>query len=167
MFKEISSLELNCNPCRMIGREWMLVTAESEGKTNTMTAAWGGLGNMWNKDVAFVVVRPQRYTHDFIENSDTFSLTFFDDSFRAKMSYLGKVSGRDEDKIKNAQLTLCHDEAAPYFKEARTVLICKKLYVQRFERQCFCDASLDEKWYEAEDYHDMYIAEITTVLVNE
>ena len=60
--KEIKPEELQKNPFQMIGKEWLLVTAEKEGKTNTMTASWGGVGIMWGKPVAYVFIRPQRYT---------------------------------------------------------------------------------------------------------
>ena len=50
---------------RLIGKEWMLVTAKNqEGKVNTMTASWGGFGVMWGKNVAVTVLRPQRYTKE-------------------------------------------------------------------------------------------------------
>ena len=85
---------------RLIGKEWMLVTAKNqEGKVNTMTASWGGLGVMWGKNVAVTVLRPQRYTKEFIDQSESFTLSFYDDTFKKDLSYLGSVSGRDEDKI--------------------------------------------------------------------
>ena len=85
---------------RLIGKEWMLVTAKNqEGKVNTMTASWGGFGVMWGKNVAVTVLRPQRYTKEFIDQSESFTLSFYDDTFKKDLSYLGSVSGRDEDKI--------------------------------------------------------------------
>ena len=74
--KEINIESLNKHACQMIGKEWMLVTAAKDGEVNTMTASWGGLGVMWGKNVAFIVIRPQRYTKEFIDASDTLSLTF-------------------------------------------------------------------------------------------
>ncbi len=75
MKKEIKPEELTKNPFHMIGKEWMLVTAEKDGKVNTMTASWGGVGIMWGKPVAYVFIRPQRYTKEFIDGTDTFSLS--------------------------------------------------------------------------------------------
>ena len=69
-FKEIKPEELQKNPFQMIGKEWLLVTAEKDGKANTMTASWGGVGVMWGRNVAFIVIRPQRYTKEFIDASD-------------------------------------------------------------------------------------------------
>ncbi len=91
-FKEILAEEIKNNPFGLIGKDWTLITAENEGKVNTMTASWGGLGVMWGKDVAFVVIRPQRYTKEFIDNTDKFSLTFlmkiFVKSFHIVEKYL-------------------------------------------------------------------------------
>lgn len=59
----------------MVGKEWLLVTAEKDGKANTMTASWGGVGVMWGRNMAFIVIRPQRYTKEFIDASDKLSLS--------------------------------------------------------------------------------------------
>ena len=73
--KSIKPEELQKNVFSMIGKEWLLVTAEKEGQVNTMTASWGGLGVMWGKNVAFIVLRPQRYTKEFVDAGETFSLS--------------------------------------------------------------------------------------------
>lgn len=158
--KEIDVEQLHSDPFTMIGKEWMLVSAEHEGVVNTMTASWGGVGILWNKKVAFVFIRPQRYTKEFIDASDTFSLSFYDESYRQKLAYLGKVSGRDEDKIAKAELHIARDDNTPYFEEANTVLICRKLYKQDLREDCFLDTSLIDKNYPNKDYHTMYVVEI-------
>lgn len=96
------------NPFTLIGKQWMLITAEKDGKVNTMTASWGGLGEIWEQSAAYIVVRPQRYTKEFLDAADTFSLTFFEESYRKTLSYLGTVSGREEDKIAKPGLTIAH-----------------------------------------------------------
>jgi len=142
-FKEISAEELNESPFKMIGKDWMLVAAEKEGKVNAMTASWGGLGVMWNKNVAYVFLRPQRYTKEFVDSSEKFSLSFYDASHRETLQYLGSVSGRQEDKMAKAGLTLLEGEDAPCFVEARAVLICRKMYAQKFGSECFVDKSVE------------------------
>ena len=97
----------------------MLITAEKENKVNTMTASWGGLGVMWGKNVVYVVIRPQRYTKEFIDFSTKFSLSFFSSEYKETLTYLGKVSGRDEDKIKNSKLTVIKRNDVPIFEEAK------------------------------------------------
>lgn len=163
-FKEIKPEELNTNPFQMIGKDWLLVTAQKDGACNTMTASWGGLGVMWGKDVAFVVIRPQRYTKGFIDGSSAFSLSVLDNSYRKTLNYLGTVSGREEDKIGKSGLTLAYDGQVPYFQEANTVLVCRKMYAQEYKPECFIDPAPDEKWYPQKDYHTLYICEIEKVL---
>lgn len=162
-FKEISAKELTFAPFD-IKDEWMLVTAEKDGKVNTMTASWGGFGIMWNKQVAFIVIRPQRYTKEFVDNADSFSLTFFDKSYLKKLSYLGKVSGRDENKIEKAELTITHEGEIPYFEEAHTAIFIKKLYAQPMGGEYFLDKEIISKWFPQNDFHILYIGEITKVL---
>lgn len=165
MRKEIQPEQFDKNVFQMIGKDWMLVTAEKDGKVNTMTASWGGVGVMWGKNVAYVVIRPQRYTKEFIDESDTFSLSILDNSYRKTLNYLGTVSGRDEDKIQKSGLTVEHSGNTPYFKEANTVLLLKKLYHQEMNPDCFIDKSLIEKWYPNADYHTLYVAEIEKILI--
>lgn len=164
-FHKISPEELRNNPFHMIGKDWMLVTAEKEGKVNTMTASWGGVGVLWNRNVVYVFIRPQRYTKEFIDNAETFSLSVLPQDYKKTLSYLGTVSGRDEDKIAKSGLTVAHDGATPYFEEAETVLVCRKLYRQEMTPESFIDESLVGANYPNNDYHAMYVAEIQDVLV--
>ncbi len=149
------------NVFSLIGDRWMLVAAtDKNGKTNAMTASWGGMGVLWRKKVAFVFIRPQRYTKEFIDDADVFSLSFFDDSYKKMLGYMGRVSGRDEDKMKNSGLTLSSEGGAPVFKEATLTLICKKLYRQTMDEHCFIDKDIIDDCYPTKDYHDVYVAEI-------
>lgn len=166
-FKEIQAEDFVYSTFKTIGKDWLLVTAEKDGKANTMTASWGGLGVMWGKNVAYVVIRPQRYTKEFIDGADTLSLTVFDENYRKMLSYCGSVSGRDEDKIAKSGLTVAHENNTPYFNEAKIALLCKKLYAQEFKPECFINQESKEKWYPGADYHTMYIVEIEKILVQE
>lgn len=148
--------------------KWMLITAaKPDGTVNTMTASWGGFGVMWNKEVVFVVIRPQRYTREFADSSESFSLTFFDKEYLKDLGYLGKVSGRDEGKIAKAGLTPVLDNGIPYFEEAHTAIFAKKLFVQRIEENAFLDKDIIDRWYPEKDFHYLYIAEITNILERE
>ena len=142
-FKEIKADEFKTSPFKLIGKNWMLITAEKDGRQNAMTASWGGMGVIWGKNAAFIVVRPQRYTKEFIDAADGFSLSFFNEKFRKTLSYMGTISGRDEDKIAKSGLSIDHIGKIPYFKEAETVLICRKMYAQNYQPECFIDKSLD------------------------
>ena len=164
MFHEVNLLQLDCNPFQMIGKSWALVTAGDETACNTMTVSWGGIGCLWNQPVAFLFVRPQRYTYQFTEAAEGFSLSFFGPGrFRKELSYFGTVSGRDEDKIAATGLTLLHHKGIPYFAEAETVLLCQKLYAQDLREDCAL-SELVTSQYPEKDYHRMYIGEIVQAL---
>ena len=165
--KELRAEEFNMSPFQLIGREWMLVTAKKEDKINTMTASWGGLGIMWDKNVAFIVIRPSRYTKEFIDSADTLSLTFYEKEYKKQLAYLGSVSGRDEDKISKSNLTVVYEGETPYFKEANLAIICRKLFRQEITSDSFVETGLEEKYYPGKDYHTLYIAEIEKILVSE
>lgn len=124
---------------------------------------------MWGKNVAVTVIRPQRYTKEFIDQSDSFTLSFYDDTFKKDLSYLGSVSGKDEDKISKTRLTPTDANGIPYFEEAKIVLICKKLYAHQMDPAGFVEAgaNLDDEWYPGKDYHVMYVAEIEQILVRQ
>ena len=146
-----------------------MTAKNQEGKINTMTASWGGFGVMWGKNVAVTVLRPQRYTKEFVDETDCFTLSFYDDTFKKDLSYLGSVSGRDEDKISKTRLTPTDANGIPYFEEAKIVLICRKLYSQPMDPSGFAEGSknLDEEWYPNKDYHVLYAAEIEQILVRQ
>ena len=162
--KEIAHELFNENAFNMIGKDWLLISAEKDGKTNTMTASWGGVGIMWNKKVAFLFIRPQRYTKEFVDASDRLSVCVLPNSYRKELSYLGSVSGRDEDKITKAGLDVKKYDDVPYFEQARLTLICKKLYCQNLEEPSFIDKSIIDQWYPQKDYHHMYVVEIEKIL---
>lgn len=158
---EIDVKKLQANPFEMIGDQWMLITAKKDGKVNTMTASWGAMGIMWGKTVATAYIRPQRYTKEFVDGSDTFTLSFFGGGQKKAMGHLGSVSGRKEpDKIEKAGLHVTEVDGYPTFEEATLTLVCKKLYVQEMKAECFLGKEEIEKWYPDGDYHYMYMAEI-------
>lgn len=162
--KEIKHENFQENAFEMIGKDWLLITAEKDGKVNTMTASWGGVGVLWNKKVAYIFIRPQRYTKEFVDFSDRLSVCVLPNSYRKELSYLGNVSGKDEDKISNANLKVQKYEDVSYFDEARLTLICRKLYAQDLKEECFIEKDIIDKWYPEKDYHTMYVVEIEKIL---
>lgn len=166
-FKEIAVEELKFNPFTKIGKEWVLVTAGNEEGHNTMTASWGGVGVMWGKNVVSVYIRPQRYTKEFVDANDTFTLSFYDETYKKALSICGSKSGRDCDKEKEAGLTPYYVDGTTAFEEADMILVCRKQYHQDMAPEHFDVKENDEKWYPDHDYHTMYMAEIVKVLVKE
>jgi flavin reductase (DIM6/NTAB) family NADH-FMN oxidoreductase RutF len=153
------------NPFKLIGSDWMLITAGSRESLNTMTASWGGMGVIWNKKVCFCVVRPTRHTRLFTDNSSYFTLSFFEERYREVLNYCGTHSGRDVNKIKETRLTPLFGDDTIYFAEARLVFQCKKLYYQDINPANFVDPTIDERNYPLKDYHRLYVGEIVSCLV--
>ena len=170
--KEITASEMELSTLR-IGGDWMLITAgTAETGFNTMTASWGHLGSIWGhgKDAltSVVYVRPQRYTKEFVDRADTYTVCFFPEEYKKDMSYLGSVSGRDEkDKISKTSLTPLFVDDTTAFAEASLVLVCRKLYHAPLVAEGFVDRSILPQHYAANDLHEMYIGEIVKVLVQE
>ena len=164
MFEKIDPKTLDQNVFSLIGDQWMLITAGTREHCNTMTASWGGLGVLWGKPVATIYIRPQRYTLEFVEREDTFTLCFFGEAYRKELALCGSKSGREVDKIKECGFTVAMAEGAPYFEEADLVLVCKKAYWQDMDPTHFLDGEIDGKWYPQKDYHRIFIGEILEVL---
>lgn len=163
--KEIKFCELQKNFAEMIKDDWMLISAGRPGAMNTMTASWGGTGCLWNKDVSFVFIRPQRYTLEFVEKEDYYTLSFFGKEQRKALSYCGKVSGRDCDKVKGSGLTPVFVGDVPCFEEASLTFVCRKLFVSDMKEDMFLDTSLPQIYYKEKDFHRMFIGEIEKVFV--
>ena len=141
----------------------MLVAAGDKDKFNMMTASWGFAGEMWGNDCMAAVIRPQRYTMEFINNSDYFTLSFYGDN-KDIHKICGSKSGRDTDKVKLTGLTPVFSDNTVYFEEARLVIVCKKQYVQQMKEECFTDKE-PLRWYNS-DLHNMVIGKIEKVLKN-
>ena len=133
--REIAAENINENIFKLIGKDWMLVAAQKDGKTNAMTASWGFAGVMWGKNCLITAIRPQRYTKEFVDGSDTFSITILPDGYRDTLNYFGSVSGRDEDKIAKSGLTVEKCENTPYFAEGKLVFICRKMFAQKINAE--------------------------------
>ncbi|MDR1862723.1 MAG: flavin reductase [Treponema sp.] len=166
-WRETNIREFPGSPSERIGTGWMLITAGDGAGWNTMTASWGGLGVLWGRDVAFMFIRPSRFTYQFANSSPLFSLSFFDESHRNALNICGAKSGRDIDKAAEAGLTpiVFGVTGAIGFKEAREIIVCRKLYTHDFDPAQFLDPTSIEKNYGGKDYHRMFIGEILSLLV--
>lgn len=164
-FCSVKPQELKDNPFKSIGSDWMLICAGTIDKYNMMTASWGGWGILWHKSVAFCVVRPGRYTYQFMENNGYFSLSYFDKKYKKALNFCGTKSGRDVNKPEAVGFTLLKDRTgAVYPKEARLVIILKKIYFQQIDPRNFLDPAIEDN-YPNKDYHRMYIGEVVRCLI--
>ena len=165
MLKEIDIKTLTLNPFERIGKDWCLITAGTPDSFNTMTASWGGVGILWGKEVATCYIRPQRYTKQFVDREDLFTLTFFPDGYRDALALCGRVSGRDHDKPAEAGITPLFTDGTVAFSEADLVLVCRKLYAQEMTEDSFIDKKVLELDYPSRDLHTIYIGEIVKAYV--
>ena len=148
-------------------RSWALLTAGDEERFNTMTISWGGVGCLWNRSVATVYVRPIRYTFEFMEQHDYFTVSFYPEEYKSALALLGRESGRDGDKVAKSGLTPVPLGQSMTFAEAKTTLLCKKLYWQDMD-PAKIPADVWSKFYkEGEIPHRMYIGEVVAVKTEE
>ena len=158
-WNSIPPAELEGNVFELIGSDWMLVTAGDQKGWNTMTASWGGIGVLWGRNVSFVFVRKSRHTYGFMENSGSYSLSFFTEKHRFALNYCGTHSGRDVDKAKEAGITPFPVDGTVAFEEARLVVTCRKIYFQDIDPERFLDRTIARNYPDG-DYHRMYVGEI-------
>ena len=144
-------------------KKWALVTAGNEDSFNTMTISWGGMRTIWNKPVATVYVRTSRYTHEFIDNNDYFTVSFFPEDYKKILGVLGSKSGREMDKMHASGLTPVQVENGITFKEAETTFVCRKLCKQPIELRNMPEDVVNS-FYKADKPHDMYIGEVINII---
>ncbi|HPD66092.1 MAG TPA: flavin reductase [Bacteroidia bacterium] len=164
-FEKIKPEKLTDNPFKLIGDDWFLITAGTKEHFNTMTGGWGHFGILWNKPTALIYVRPTRYTFEFTERHPLFTLCFFTENQRHILNYCGKFSGRHKDKVRETGLTPEYDaEGFIWFREARLVVKCRKIYSGTISPENFHDERINSH-YPLKDYHTQYIGEIIECLI--
>lgn len=166
-FKKISAEDFALAPFREIGGNWAVLTGCADFGFNSMTVSWGALGVLWGRPCAIVFVRPQRYTHNFMEKGGSFSLSLMPEGYHEKMAVFGSRSGRDTDKYAESGFTVQTENGTAYCAQAQKVIICKKIAENDITRDWFCNKDDDDKIYPAQDRHTVYIGEITSILERE
>lgn len=156
-------MEFNTEIFGLFKKRWGLVTVGDEKKFNTMTVSWGGLGTIWGRPVATVYVRTSRYTHEFMDNYEYFTVSFYSEDKKKILGVLGSKSGRDIDKMHDSGLTPVKAGESMTFKEAQTTIVCKKLFKQRVELSNI-PQDIVEQYYSTDAPHDMYIGEVVAII---
>ncbi|MEA3266694.1 MAG: flavin reductase family protein [Candidatus Fermentibacteria bacterium] len=159
--KEIRAEELWLKAVDQWKNQWLLLTAGTMEDCNMMTVAWGSIGCMWNRPFAQIVVRPQRYTMQYLERSDSFTLCAFPEEYHRDLQHLGTVSGRDGDKLADTALTLMESSSvlSPGYNQASLILECRKMYAQNMDPACFITDTAT-RVYPEKDFHRIYFGEI-------
>lgn len=157
----------NENIFRIVGKDSALLTAGTLSSFNSMTISWATMGVLWGKNVLICFVRPSRYTYGFMENHDVFSVSFFVDSFKKELDYMGTHSGRNTDKVKACNFTpVSHQDGCVYYEEARLTFILKKIYYQDLDSTHIPEEILTRN-YATGNFHRVYVGEIIGCLEKE
>ncbi len=163
---KIDPLDFSVNTHALFHRQAVLLTCGdfNQHDYNCMTIGWGLFGTMWSVPAALVVVRPSRFTYEFMERFEDFTLTAFPPEFKKDLAYLGSHSGRDEDKLSKTALTPIAADLinSPTFLQAQLSVECRKIYFTDYKPEQFLAPFIHEK-YDGGDYHRLYYGEILQI----
>ena len=163
LFMKKAALEdMRISPTEAIGKNWFLLTAGTLDNYNMMTAGWGAIGEIWGVPSMHCFVRTNRYTLKFLEENEIFTASFFDIGYKPALSFCGTHSGRDCDKAKETGLIPVELDGGIGFKQARRILVCRKVYNGTLQQESFVQPEMYEKWYAQDDnpMHREIIGEI-------
>ena len=165
VFQPVTPREIDQGPFIYDGSR-MLITAKKGDIVNTAASTYGGYGYLWNKRVVYIFLRSARYTKELVDESGEFSISFLNqDEYRGALKYITAVSGKDEDKISGARLTINYCDGIPFIDEADNVITAKVLFRTECVKEGFIDTSLIDEFYKDNDYHIMYVGEIQKILI--
>ncbi|GBU08234.1 hypothetical protein AwDysgo_15650 [Bacteroidales bacterium] len=169
-YDKIETRDLPDNVIQLIGEGWMLVTAGKKESFNTMTASWGGIAYIWERPSTLMFIRDSRYTYQFLQAEESFTLSFFSEQYRGALRICGTKSGRDTDKIKEAGLTAIETPSLLMsFDEARMIIECKKTLVQELDYANLTDAYketiMEESYNKEPTKHQLFISEIINIWI--
>ncbi|MHB9132967.1 MAG: flavin reductase family protein [Armatimonadota bacterium] len=139
----------------------LLVSGAGVNQANVMTISWGTFGVMWGRPIAMVMVRPTRYTWDFITSAPDFTINWLPDDMLDALRLCGSASGRTMDKFAAAGLTQDNGLVvhAPILAESILTLECRTIYRDDVKPDHFLDTSFTSM-YEANDYHGLFFGEV-------
>ena len=148
------------------GFQWFhnaeLLAAGDKEKSNAMTIGWGGIGTLWGRTALTVYVAEKRYTKEFMDKAEYFTVMAFDVEQSKVLNYMGTKSGRDGDKAQALGLHTAYTvNGTPYYTEATMVIECKIMYAAPFDPQYF-KSDAPKKMYAnfPAGIHSMYIGEV-------
>lgn len=156
--------KFNTQIFELFHKKWALLTAGTEDHFNSMTIAWGTMGTVWSKPVVTVYVNPLRYTYDFMNKNELFTVGFFSEEYRQALNLMGTRSGRDGDPLKGTSLTPCYLDKAVYYKEAEITFVCQKLYEQNWDKAAIPQEIAEHYYAPTHLPHRTYIGEVIKII---
>lgn len=142
-----------------------LLTAGNINDYNTMTIGWGMIGTIWRKKTFIVYVKPCRYTYDFMEKNEYFTVSFYSEEYKNQMVYLGTKSGRDCNKVEDVDFHPIEVPNSISFKEAYCTILCKKYYYTDINHDNVPEDTIDI-YYKDNCMHRVYYGEIISIINN-
>ncbi len=150
---------MECNPFEKFDKQWALVTAGDKSSFNSMTISWGSMGTLWFKDIITIYIRPDRYTWKYLNEHDTFTVSFYPKKYHRALRIMGSVSGRDVDKVKAAGLTPVFGKDGITYEEAAETFVLKKIYMDQLDMEKFPKDAF-QYYEEGAEAHYMIIGEV-------
>ncbi len=143
------------------GNGLLLAATKPSGESNTMTIGWGTIGVIWGRPIFTVLVRPSRYTYQFIEESDEFTVNVPTLALKEFVLFSGTKSGRDYDKFSKFQLKVTpgHTVSAVTIDACPLVYECKVVQKNDVIPATF-DPAISSRYYSRGDFHRVYYGEI-------
>lgn len=152
--------DVRCSPFSMIGKGWFLLTAGIPEDYNTMTASWGAMGEIWGAPSFHCFVRSNRYTMEYLEKYEQFTASFFDAGYKPALKFCGTKSGRDVDKVQETGLIPVNLDGAVSFRQARSVIVCRKMYIGEMDPKGFVSQDTYDQWYQDDPMHRAVIGKV-------
>lgn len=161
-FKKIDITMINENTINLFKKDTPIVVCGNIEHHNGLTVAWGSLGCLWRKSIATIYIKPTRYSFEFMNNCEYFSIMWFDENQRPKINQVfGTMSGRDVDKESMCQLSSFELDHAVAYQEAKMIIVCKKIYQNELVSKQIIDEEIKNlPLYQDNLYHHEYIGEI-------
>lgn len=171
MYVDVPIELLQMNPFTAIGNDSFLITAGKADDFNTMTASWGSMGVLWGRNILTLYVRGSRYTHQFLDSNEGFTVSFFPPEMKERLLWCGQHSGRDHDKITETGLKIScingpSGSERVTFKQASLVFSCTKAAALLLSEKSFLLPQIDSFYHDG-DFHTMYIGFIDSILSNQ
>jgi flavin reductase (DIM6/NTAB) family NADH-FMN oxidoreductase RutF len=168
LFTSISHEEITDNVFKLVGKDYTVITAGNPSHYNSMIASWGGLGILFDRPATWCFLRSSRYTLELMRREQTYTMSYFDEVYRADIMLFGRKSGRDTDKMKESKLSSVQTPAGNMtYREARLVIECKLVEVTTVSPDDFLTEEgrkfIIDAHAETNDYHKTVIGEITAV----
>jgi len=170
LFKPVSPEDLTDNVFKLVGKDYTVITAGKADHYNSMTASFGGWGQLFSKPTTWCFLRANRYTLEVIRKENTYTMSYFEDEYKEQVLFFGSKSGKDTDKMKESALTMVQTPSGDVsYKEASLIIECKLTEVTTVSPNDFYTQEgkdfVTGAYEEAKDYHKLVFGEITNVWV--